>query len=99
MFYVGRLTPDALSARPPARPPACATLIISAEGSFKDRRLAAVRAYHEWLPTRVGLSAPDGSGFYRSFQFGEGAAPVMFSGTWILIQVSSLSRTSQTVLT
>ncbi len=39
------------------------------EGSFTDRRAAAVRAYHEWLPTRL----PDPANplkIYRSFDFG-----------------------------
>jgi alkaline phosphatase D len=39
------------------------------EGSFTDRRAAAVQAYHEWLPTRL----PDPANplkIYRSFDFG-----------------------------
>jgi alkaline phosphatase D len=39
------------------------------EGSFADRRAAAVQAYHEWLPTRL----PDPANplkIYRSFDFG-----------------------------
>jgi alkaline phosphatase D len=36
------------------------------EGDFGVRRAAAIRAYHEWMPTRV--DAPDR--IYRSFDFG-----------------------------
>lgn len=39
------------------------------EGSFEARRAAAIRAYHEWLPTRL----PDPANplkIYRSFDFG-----------------------------
>ncbi|MCP5278803.1 MAG: alkaline phosphatase D family protein [Thiobacillus sp.] len=40
------------------------------EGSFADRRSAAIRAYHEWLPTRVpDRDSPDR--IYRAFQFGD----------------------------
>ncbi|WP_018410242.1 alkaline phosphatase D family protein [Methyloversatilis thermotolerans] len=39
------------------------------EGAFADRRAAAIRAYHEWMPTRVSdPSRPDR--IYRSFRFG-----------------------------
>lgn len=39
------------------------------EGSFTARRAAAIRAYHEWLPTRVGdWTQPER--IYRSFEFG-----------------------------
>ncbi len=37
------------------------------EGSFAARRAAAVQAYHEWMPTRVGA---DPLKIYRSFDFG-----------------------------
>lgn len=37
------------------------------EGSFADRRAAAVQAWHEWLPTRDGA---DPLKIYRSFDFG-----------------------------
>lgn len=37
------------------------------EGSFAARKAAALQAYHEWMPTRVG-AAPDV--IYRSFDFG-----------------------------
>ncbi len=37
------------------------------EGSFADRRAAAIKAYHEWMPTRVGA---DPMKIYRSFDFG-----------------------------
>jgi alkaline phosphatase D len=39
------------------------------EGAFSDRRAAAIRAYHEWMPTRLpDPSRPDR--IYRSFRFG-----------------------------
>jgi alkaline phosphatase D len=39
------------------------------EGVFADRRAAAIRAYHEWMPTRLpDASRPDR--IYRSFRFG-----------------------------
>lgn len=37
------------------------------EGSFAERRAAAIQAFHEWLPTRTGL---DPMKIYRSFEFG-----------------------------
>ena len=39
----------------------------ASEGSFAARKAAALQAYHEWMPTRVG-AAPDV--IYRSFDFG-----------------------------
>jgi alkaline phosphatase D len=40
------------------------------EGGFAERRAAAIRAYHEWLPTRVpDRDSPDR--IYRSFEFGD----------------------------
>ena len=39
----------------------------ASEGSFIERRAAAVRAWHEWLPTREGT---DPLRIYRSFNFG-----------------------------
>lgn len=39
----------------------------ASEGSFVARKAAALQAYHEWMPTRVG-AAPDV--IYRSFDFG-----------------------------
>lgn len=40
------------------------------EGSFAERRAAAIRAYHEWLPTRVPDPAHP-ERIYRSFEFGD----------------------------
>lgn len=40
------------------------------EGSFGVRRDAAIRAYHEWMPTRVG-DPSDPRKIYRSFDFGQ----------------------------
>lgn len=37
------------------------------EGSFTERRAAAIQAFHEWLPIRTG---PDPMKIYRSFDFG-----------------------------
>jgi alkaline phosphatase D len=37
------------------------------EGSFAERRAAAIQAWHEWLPTRTG---PDPMKIHRSFDFG-----------------------------
>lgn len=39
------------------------------EGTFTARRDAAIRAYHEWLPTRVS-DPSDPRKIYRSFDFG-----------------------------
>lgn len=44
------------------------------EGRWSDRRRAAVRAYHEWLPTRVG-ARPDQ--IWRSFEWGGLATLIM----------------------
>lgn len=40
------------------------------EGLFADRRAAAIRAYHEWLPTRVAEPL-NPELIYRSFEFGD----------------------------
>jgi alkaline phosphatase D len=37
------------------------------EGTFSDRKAAALQAYHEWMPIRTGS---DKSIIYRSFDFG-----------------------------
>lgn len=37
------------------------------EGSFADRKAAALQAYHEWMPIRTGT---DKNKIYRSFNFG-----------------------------
>jgi alkaline phosphatase D len=39
----------------------------ASEGSFIERRAAAIQAFHEWLPTRTG---PDPMKIYRSFDYG-----------------------------
>jgi alkaline phosphatase D len=39
----------------------------TSEGSFAARKAAALQAYHEWMPTRLGTSAEV---IYRSFDFG-----------------------------
>ncbi|WP_221796838.1 alkaline phosphatase D family protein [Oceanobacter mangrovi] len=38
------------------------------EGSFAERRAAAIQAYHEWLPIRSGS---DTTKIYRAFDFGD----------------------------
>ncbi|MCX7235382.1 MAG: alkaline phosphatase D family protein [Burkholderiales bacterium] len=40
---------------------------MRSEGSFVNRKAAAIQAYHEWLPIRTGA---DQSVIYRSFNFG-----------------------------
>jgi len=46
------------------------------EGTWEDRRAAAVRAYHEWLPIREQPGA-DGPHIYRSFRLGNLANLIM----------------------
>ena len=46
------------------------------EGTWADRRAAAVRAWHEWLPVRERPSA-DGPHIWRSFRFGTVADLIM----------------------
>ncbi|MEQ8860738.1 MAG: alkaline phosphatase D family protein [Pseudomonadales bacterium] len=46
------------------------------EGSWTDRRAAAVRAYHEWLPIREQPGAA-GAHIYRSFRLGDLAHVIM----------------------
>lgn len=40
------------------------------EACFTDRKLAAVRAYHEWLPIRQ-VDADDKLRIWRNFQIGQ----------------------------
>jgi alkaline phosphatase D len=46
------------------------------EGTWADRRTAAIRAYHEWLPIREQPGAA-GSHIYRSFRLGDLAHLIM----------------------
>jgi alkaline phosphatase D len=46
------------------------------EGEFAVRRLAAIQAYHEWLPIRDQASLEEGI-IYRSFDFGDIASLIM----------------------
>lgn len=46
------------------------------EGDFNDRKIAALRAYHEWLPIRDNM-AGDQNKIYRSFELGNLATLVM----------------------
>jgi alkaline phosphatase D len=39
----------------------------ASEGSFSNRKAAAIQAYHEWMPIRTGA---DKNKIYRSFNFG-----------------------------
>lgn len=63
----------------------------STEGSFDDRERAAIRAYHEWMPTRTGPYGSNtyvGYRIYRSFDFG-GLA------TLLVLESRLLARTEQ----
>ena len=42
------------------------------QGSFTKRKRAALRAYHEWMPTRVPMGADENAGarYFRSFRWG-----------------------------
>lgn len=60
------------------------------EGDFALRKAAAVRAYHEWLPTRP-QSAPNV--IYRSFDFGDLLSLHMLD-TRVLARAKQLSYTS-----
>ncbi len=46
------------------------------EGEFASRRLAAIQAFHEWLPIREQASLEEGI-IYRSFDFGDLASLIM----------------------
>ncbi len=46
------------------------------EGDFAARRLAAIQAFHEWLPIRPQASLEEGI-IYRSFDFGDLASLIM----------------------
>ncbi|MDT8427471.1 MAG: alkaline phosphatase D family protein [Pseudomonadales bacterium] len=46
------------------------------EGEFAARRLAAIRAFHEWLPIREQSMLTEGR-IYRSFEFGDLASLIM----------------------
>ncbi len=46
------------------------------EGDFAARRLAAIQAFHEWLPIRAQASLEEGI-IYRSFDFGDLASLIM----------------------
>ena len=46
------------------------------EGEFSARRLAAIQAFHEWLPIREQGSLEDGI-IYRTFDFGDLASLIM----------------------
>ncbi|GLQ19790.1 alkaline phosphatase D family protein [Algimonas porphyrae] len=41
------------------------------EGSWEDRKAAALRAYYEWMPVREPVAGRAREAFYRSFQFGD----------------------------
>lgn len=46
------------------------------EGEFASRRLAAIQAFHEWLPIREQASLEEGI-IYRSFDFGDLVSLIM----------------------
>ena len=48
----------------------------STEGSFAERRAAAVRSFHEWLPTRPRSGSLDDR-IYRSYEIGDLATLIM----------------------
>ena len=43
----------------------------SREGAWRDRKAAAIRAYHEWMPIRAPLGDLAPGRIYRSFRFGD----------------------------
>jgi alkaline phosphatase D len=47
------------------------------EGNWNDRKIASVRAYHEWMPTRSYNPEFIGPRIYRYFQFGDLATLIM----------------------
>jgi alkaline phosphatase D len=47
------------------------------EGSFEDRKAAALRAYYEWMPIREPSSGELVTGIERSFRFGDLADLIM----------------------
>lgn len=49
------------------------------EGSWADRKAAALQAYHEWMPTRPPIPA-NPAAFNRAFQFGERRSPAVPAG-------------------
>lgn len=62
------------------------------QGAFEARKLAALRAYHEWLPTRVEFDLTNMSAApwlrWRRFDFGSLA-------TLLMLETRLLARTSQ----
>ncbi len=50
--------------------PRLAALFLPLAACFTDRKLAAVRAYHEWLPIRQ-VDADDKLRIWRNFQIGK----------------------------
>jgi alkaline phosphatase D len=62
--------------------------VILAEGDFGTRKAAAMRAYHEWMPTRVFDYTSE---YNRTHQFGDLA-------TLIMMETRLTARTSQASL-
>jgi len=62
------------------------------EGSFADRQAAALRAYHEWLPTRLPDPA-EPARIYRSFDWGRLLSLHMLE-TRLLARSKQLAHTS-----
>ncbi|CAE7276055.1 pld [Symbiodinium sp. CCMP2456] len=66
------------------------------QGAFEARKLAALRAYHEWLPTRVDFDLANFSAAswmrWRRFDFGSLA-------TLLMLETRLLARTSQAART
>ncbi|CAE7517823.1 pld [Symbiodinium pilosum] len=70
------------------------------QGPFQARKVAAIRAYHEWLPTRVSLDLADPSAApwmrWRRFDFGSLATLLMLE-TRLVARTTQAEMTSQTV--
>ena len=61
------------------------------EGDWFEREKVAIRAYHEWLPTRTGAYGSNtyiGTKIYRKFEFGDLASLMM-------LETRLLGRTAQ----
>ncbi|CAE7200788.1 pld [Symbiodinium natans] len=70
------------------------------QGAFEARKLAAIRAYHEWLPTRVEFDLANSSAApwmrWRRFDFGSLATLLMLE-TRLVARTSQAEVTAQTV--
>jgi len=62
------------------------------EGDFEARKVAAMQAYHEWMPTRFDPEANSGLMEWRAFHFGD-------LSTLLVLETRLTARTSQGELT